>query len=249
MSKDKRTLPTTENAHQNTKQNDSIIISCGIELKKQNDILSVSTRVIADGAGINHKSVVNLINKHSEHLESHGDYVVFKIRDKSKSGREQEAFLNESQATFLMTLLQNTKQVVEFKSSLVKAYEKTRRDNEILTARNTKLEYVQNRELGKLHRRDLTDEIKPFIEYAEKQGSKGSHFLYTNITKWINSACGVDSVENASESELANVSTACDIAMNTIHAGITKAQNYKIIKNSIKSKLEIFGSLHRVGDA
>ncbi len=248
MKKIKRTLPATENAHQNKKQNNSIIVSCGIELKRKNGLLSVSSRLLAKRMEIDHKSVTNTINKHNELFKKHGDYVVFKIRDKSKSGREKEAFLTEDQAYFLLSLSRNTEKVVQLKSDLVRAFSKLRRKHELLIDRNANLEYQQNRAVGKIYRRDLTDEIKPFIKYAEAQGSKGSRFLYSNITNWINKACCIESITDADEIELANISTASDIAMRAINKGIRQAENYKEIKKAIKTNLGNFSSLIH-GDA
>lgn len=219
----------------------NVIVSCGIKLKKKNGKLLVSSRLLAKRMEIDHKSVANTINKHKELFKRHGDYVVFKIRDKSKSGREKEAFLTEDQAYFLLSLSRNTGKVVQLKSDLVRAFSELRRQHELLVDRHAKLEYQQNRAIGKLHRRDLTDDIKPFIEYAKAQGSKGSHFLYLNITKWVNKACGIESIDNADERQLANVSTACDIALTSIEAGMNGGNNYKIIKSDIKENLYKFG--------
>lgn len=100
--------------------------------------------------------------------------------------------------------------------------------------------------MDKLHRRDLVDEIKPFIEYAKAQGSKGSHFLYINIAKWINQACGIESVEVADEVELANVSTACDIAMSAINKGMANNESYNDIKKTIQANLNSYALLINV---
>lgn len=237
----KKRTSSDKDAHQNKKQNNSIIVSCGIELKKKNGLLSVSSRLLAERMEIDHKSVTNTVNKHKELFKKLGDYVVFKIRDKSKSGREKEAFFTEDQAYFLLSLSRNTEKVVQLKSDLVRAFSKLRREHELLVDRHAKLEYQQNRAIGKIHRRDLTDDIKPFIKYAKAQGSKGSHFLYLNITKWVNKACGIESIDNADERQLANVSTACDIALTSIEAGMSDGNNYNLIKSEIKENLCQFG--------
>ena len=220
----------------NTKQ--SITVSCGIKLKKKNGILSVSSRLLSERMEIEHKSVINLIGKHSKYFLKHGSQPVFKIQ---ANGQKKEAFLTEDQAYFLLSLSRNTEKVVQLKSDLIRAFSKVRREHELLVDRHAKLEYQQNRAIGKIHRRDLTDDIKPFIEYAKAQGSNGSHFLYLNITKWINKACGIESIDNADERQLANVSTACDIALTSIETGMTHGNNYKNIKSEIKENLCEFG--------
>ena len=232
----KRVPPTTDNTRSKQQLNNIILSNVDNEL-------CVSTRTIAEGAEVKHQAVVNLINKHRSEIEKHGNHVVFKIRDKSKTGREKEAFLNEAQAALLMMLLKNTTPVIQFKSNLVEAYTRQRKQHEKLIKAHATLEYQQNKEMGILHRRDLTDEIKPFIEYAKAKGSKGSHFLYSNITKWINKSCNLKSVKDADEIELANVSTACDIAMTAINHGMTNNDCYKAIKATIKANLDSYALL------
>lgn len=238
MNKIKRILATIESSHQNTDKDHSLIVSCGIELKKKKGILCVSSRLLAERMKIEHKSVINSATKYSESFKNHGSLPVFKIQSK---GQKKEAYFTEDQAYFLLSLSRNTEKVVQLKSDLVRAYSKLRREHELKVERIASLEYQQNKAIGKLHRRDLTDDIKPFIEYAKSQGSKGSNFLYVNITKWINKACGIESIETADERQLANVSTACDIALHCIEAGMTKGSNYKQIKKEVKSSLTKFG--------
>ena len=234
----KKRTPSAKNSHQN-KQISNTILN-GIILSKVNDEYRVSSRLIATGAEVQHQAVVKLLKKHELELQKHGSWSGFKIQS---SGQKTESFLNEDQAYLLMTFLRNTETVVLFKSNLVKAYSKLRKQHQLLVDRHAKLEYQQNRAVGKLYRRDLTDEIKPFIEYAKNQGSKGSQFLYSNITKWINKSCGIESVADADEIELANLSTACDIAMSAIHKGMSSNESFKEIKATIKDNLHKFSSL------
>ncbi len=131
--------------------------------------------------------------------------------------------------------------MVQLKSDLVETFSKLRRKHELLVDRHGKLEYQQNRAIGKYHRRDLTDGIKQFIEYAKAQGSKGSHFLYKNISTWVNKACGIESIDTAYERQLAYVSSACDIVLSRIQVGMSQGDCYKQITCEIKEELRIFG--------
>ncbi len=88
----KRPPPTTDNARL-IQELDNIIFN-GIELSKIGNQICISTRVIAEGADIKHQAVVNMINKNREYIEDHGNHVVFKIRDKSKTGRENHHYQN-----------------------------------------------------------------------------------------------------------------------------------------------------------
>lgn len=215
-----------------------------IHLIKIDNEYRVSSRIISLGAKVKHQTVVKLLKKYEKEILNHGSWSGFKIQSK---GQKTEAFLNEDQAYLLMTFLRNSETVILFKSSLVKEYSKLRKRHEKLAESHAKLEYQQNRAMGKLHRRDLTDEIKPFVEYAKNKGSTGAHFLYTNITTWINKSCGLKSVKDADEVELANISSACDIAMSTINHGMENKECYKVIKQAIKSNLGSYALLIKGG--
>lgn len=87
--------------------------------------LAVSSEVIAVGAGIQHKNVLELIAKHNEQLARFG-LLSFETRARSVGqhggGDVRVALLNEQQATLLMTFMRNTEQVIDFKVSLVAAF-------------------------------------------------------------------------------------------------------------------------------
>jgi phage regulator Rha-like protein len=203
----------------------------------------VSTQELAKRMEIEHKAVVNSINKHADYFQEHGVSPVFKIRAKSKTGQEKEALLSEDQAYLLLTLSRNTDQAVKLKSDLIKVFSILRQKHELFVEKHAKLEYQQNREIGKLHRRNLMDELKPFAEYAKSQGSKGFAFIYINITKLINSVCGVKSIDEADEQQLAKISTAHDITLKIVQQGMKDNTSYKTIKTLINAELKQYSVL------
>ena len=240
MTHTKKTLNTgeQENGFINAELEDTSIN--GILLTKKRNNVVVSSRILAKGVGVQHQATTKLATKHQSEVEKHGSWSGFIIQP---SGQKKEAFFNEEQAAFILMLLRNTPTVVSFKSALVSAFYKLRRKHERLMDRHARLEYQQNRLIGKYHRRDMTDIIKPFVDYSTHQGSKGARFLYSNITKWTNKTCGTKSIETADELQLSHHSTVCDIVTNTIHQGIANNANYTDIKTEIKSKLGSFSNL------
>lgn len=81
-----------------------------------------SSLILAEGTGIQHKNVLELIKKHTPYLEEFGN-IAFETRNPKGAGRPTEyALLNEQQATLLMTYMRNSKVVCEFKKNLVKAF-------------------------------------------------------------------------------------------------------------------------------
>lgn len=81
----------------------------------------ITSEAVAEGAGIQHASVLRLIDENSMDFEEFGQ-VRFEIRPGYNNSRVRVALLNEQQATLLMTFQRNTEQVRAFKKALVKAF-------------------------------------------------------------------------------------------------------------------------------
>lgn len=86
----------------------------------------VTSEVIANGSGVQHKNVLELIDANLSDFEEFGQFgVAFETRPFETAGGTQYrrvALLNEQQATLLMTFQRNTDQVRAFKKALVKAF-------------------------------------------------------------------------------------------------------------------------------
>ena len=94
-----------------------------IEIKDQSPV--VSHRIIAEHSAVKQRSVRLLIDKHFEDLEEFGhlSFEMTTVRNGVGAENEQKTYyLNEPQATLLMTYLQNTEPVKKFKKTLVKAF-------------------------------------------------------------------------------------------------------------------------------
>ncbi|HRQ66556.1 MAG TPA: Rha family transcriptional regulator [Xanthomonadaceae bacterium] len=79
---------------------------------------------IAEGVQLQHKNVLALVRKYIEDIDSFGR-VAFETRPFDTAGGRQWvdiAWLNEQQATFLLTLMRNSPIVIEFKKALVRAF-------------------------------------------------------------------------------------------------------------------------------
>lgn len=84
--------------------------------------LIVSSLTIAEGAGVEHRSVLQLVKANLFDLEEFGT-VAFQMRPLPGGGNPLRiALLNEQQSTLIMTYQRNTEQVKAFKLALVKAF-------------------------------------------------------------------------------------------------------------------------------
>lgn len=78
--------------------------------------------VIADKAGVQHESVVRLINDNMNDLSEFGA-IEFSDLKSGKRGRPTRVYyLNERHSTLILTYMDNTEQIKKFKKGLVKAF-------------------------------------------------------------------------------------------------------------------------------
>lgn len=83
--------------------------------------LRTSSLVLSIGMEQQHRSVIQLVRKHTANLEQFGR-VAFEMQPfKTRGGSQtrEVAMLNEQQATLLICLMKNSQRVVEFKIGLV----------------------------------------------------------------------------------------------------------------------------------
>jgi hypothetical protein len=141
---------------------------------------------LAKGMNVEHRAVKNLLKKYKNEFEELGLITseMQKVGRKKVMGRPvEEELLNEAQATYLTTLLQNNEKVRKFKMHLTKEFFRQRKIlNKLLIQKNSE-EWKQKRADGKIERREETDEIKKFVEYAKSQGSKSADRYYMALSK------------------------------------------------------------------
>lgn len=119
-----------------------------IEIVSQNDCLVVDSRLIANELGIEHRALRQTIEKYVNEIQEFGvvTFQMSKPLEGSSGGRpERHCYLNEDQATFLMTLSRNTPQVIDCKRNLVKAFSQAKQIiKEVIPAQN---EHIRSLEL------------------------------------------------------------------------------------------------------
>ena len=94
-------------------------------IEKIENEFRVSHRVVAEQTDNQEKSILDLITRNKNHFEDFGQlrFKIATVENSVGAKNEQKTYyLNEQQATFLMTLLRNSPKVVVFKKALVKAF-------------------------------------------------------------------------------------------------------------------------------
>ena len=94
-----------------------------LDIIDRDGTLVVSSETVAEGAGVEHRAVLQLIGNNVGDFEEFG-HLAFEMRDRAgvPGPSLRVALLNEQQATLLMTYQRNTDRVRAFKKALVKAF-------------------------------------------------------------------------------------------------------------------------------
>jgi len=208
----------------------------------------VDSRVLATGFDIEHRSVRRLIETYVESFERMG-FNGFEIHRNKKGREERYCYLTEKQATFLVSLMRNSDVVVEFKEHLVNEFYRMKTMLIDIAMNKKNQEWLTNREDGKLQRRETTDIIKQFIDYAVESGSNNASRYYGNISKMENKALFLiqqkfpnlrDVMNNR---QLSFIKSADIIVEEAIRYGMAQGMFYKDIYKLAKARVESFSEL------
>lgn len=147
-------------------------------------------------------------------------------------------YLNEEQATFVVTLLRNSKVVVKFKKELVRQFYTMRK---FLIEKQTKL-WNDTRIDNKQNRLKETEVIKLLAEYAKGQGSAHSDKLYVVYSRLANNV--IDGARNnMTVSELNCLTLIENIIKQTIEIDMSIGMYYKDIYKDCKERIERFAEI------
>lgn len=206
-----------------------------VELKG-NDIFT-NSKVIAEGTGNQHHAVREIIKKYRSDIEEFGTLRI--SNEESSGGRPMELFyLNEEQATFVITLLRNSKKVVEFKKELVHQFYAMRR---FILEKQSK-QWTDTRLANKENRLKETGVIKMLVDYAQKQGSTHSDKLYVAYTK-LAKAVVRGKRDFVSVTDLNNLTLVESIILQTIRIDMSAGMHYKDIYMDCKRRIESFADI------
>lgn len=125
-------------------------------------------KIIADCSSNSLHAVRQLIRTNKKRLEEFG-ILAFEMRKLKGRGRPEKIYhLTEQQATLLITFLDNTSKVIEFKVTLVREFYRMRKE---LNQRQI------NRAIEKPQRKSLTDAIKEWPQAPD--------YIYINMTRLL----------------------------------------------------------------
>jgi len=206
--------------------------------KMHKEEVPITTSVlIAEKTKNTQKSIQNLINNHILSLEKFGR-VVFEILPLETKGGIQDHkiyYLNEQQATLLVTFMRNNEIVINFKIELVKQFFQMK---QLLLQKST-TEWQESREDTKLFQKELGDTIKQFEIHCISQGSTSHKRYYNLFADLINSLVGIKSGQRdySDRRILYKLNLALQVTKSIILEEISNGTFYKEIYQICKKEL------------
>ena len=198
-----------------------------------------TSRIVAEFCGKNHQHVMRDIQKlelpDSFRLSNFGQSTF----TNSKGKTYPETILTKDGFTILV-MGYTGKAAMEWKLKYIAEFNAM---EAALLKQNDKLEWKQARIQGKAIRKDFTDTVKTFVDYATAQGSKSAGMYYSNLTKMEYAALGLldyankvpDGFRDTLDSmELCNLTLAENVARKAFDAGMNASMNYKDIYQYVK---------------
>ena len=217
----------------------------------------VGTFSVAKGFNRKHQAVVKIVKKYEQRFLRLGNNkrflkpLIIETVAASTAGRPVKQYiLNEGQCLFLGTLFSNSEIVLDFKERLAVEFIKAKKLIGMIQSQKENEEWKSKRIEGKRLRIEETDEIKKFIEYAKKQGSKSPDKYYLAITKMVNSLLFIceDKFKNLREimtpRQLFTIGAADGIIEKGLKDGMQSEIYYKEIFQQLKKKVNIFAELY-----
>jgi phage regulator Rha-like protein len=146
----------------------------GIALTVHNSEVKADSRQLAEHLGLEHESIVKLLNVHRAAFEDLG---VFRFQigklPEGQAGRPPRfALLNEDQAYLLLTMSRNTTRVVSLKVALVKAFS-------------------ANRMALAAYREGTLPSTKALQDAIQAVSGGPGPWLHSNINKHVNATAGI----------------------------------------------------------
>ena len=110
--------------------------------------------------------------------------------------------------------------------------------------RRAQVEWQSARSEGKVVRRQETDVIQEFVQYACEQGSVNSNRYYMSITKMVKSVLGEQAKRDTLDAgELMTLAVAERVTAQALQEAMCAGLPYKVIYQSVKAKVTTLAAL------
>ena len=198
---------------------------------KKNEPMTDSLKV-AEAFSRRHDSVVRAIENIIEHSPHKWGQCFERVAYVDASGKTNKMYLMNERAYSVLVMGFTGKKALEWKWKYADAFETMR---EIVSERQS-ANWIETRQQSKVIRREETDVIQEFVDYATQQGSKNPDKYFTNFSKLANKVCGITDRNNASIMELHNVIVVENLIRKMIELNMDEGVYYKDIFKLCKER-------------
>jgi len=203
--------------------------------------------LVARKFGQKHNHVVGVIDRLIEELRGIADSPKTPIKERRNyRGREYDAYLIGREFFSLLVMRFKGKKALEWQVKFNSAFYEMEKYilKGVLNAKND--HWLIGREEGKLVRRDTTDVIQIFVEYATQQGSTHAQHYYKHITNATYKALGLIAHnrpklrDTMDMMELSTLTMAEIVAQRSLQKHMDDMIPYKKIYDFVKDDIERF---------
>jgi Rha family phage regulatory protein len=165
-------------------------------------------------------------------------------------GREQKKCIMDRRSFSILCMSFTGKKALKWKNRFYDAFEAMEKALVQMSVQRQSDSWLAQRQAGKLIRREQTDTIQEFVEYATSQGSTQAHRYYCNITKMENQALFLleQKFKNLRDildlNQLGLVRTADSIVKKALKDGMSDGLHYKDIYRLAKDRVETLAEIH-----
>ena len=203
----------------------------------KNDEAVTDSLMVADMFGKNHKNVLRAIETllgGLPKIEHTPKLFVKTWYTHEQNGQRYTKYLMNRDGFSLLVMGFTGKKALEWKLKYIDAFNKM---ESVIREKSTQT-WIETRKTGKLTRKAETDVIKRLVEYAKEQGSEHSDKLYMTYSRLANKMAGVGKRDEATVSQLNNLSLMENIILHEIDNGILSGKHYKVIYQDCKARME-----------
>ena len=212
-----------------------------------------TSRIVAKVFTKQHKDVLRVIDK----MPANGIPEEFYRRNFTPisytdiGGREQREMLMTKKGWMYLVQSFTGKKAGEMKARFIDEF--FRMEAELGRIKNQKAnaEWIEARQSGKLGRREFTDTVKAFVDYAKEQGSKHADRYYQLLTQAehkalfiVSEATGMNFRDCLTAKQLADLRVAEKIAENALLQCMNEKRVYQDGYKMAKAKLEEFAAMY-----
>lgn len=200
----------------------------------QKDEVFTTSILVADNFHKRHDRVLRAIENLIIDLPKNGAVKFIKSDYKDAKGELRKMYLLNRDAFSLLVMGFTGKTALDWKLKYIEAFNSM---EAIIREKSTTI-WLETRNQGKLTRKAETDVIKELVEYAKDQGSMHSQMLYMTYSKLANAMAGISKRDNASVTQLNNLSIFENIILTIIRNGMSEGLGYKEIYQVCKLRCE-----------